>query len=65
MKTFVEDKLCPGQTRHNVNNLQIVKLSPIFQTYLPRLCRVLVLRLPQYATGPGESVTGESEAGLR
>lgn len=30
MKTFVEDKLCPGQTRHNVNNLQIVKLLPIF-----------------------------------
>ena len=38
MKTFVEDKLCPGQTRHNVNNLQIVKLLPIFLAWSQIVC---------------------------
>ena len=45
-KTFVEDKLCPGQTRHNVNNLQIVKLLPIFlawsQIVFTRLQDILI-----------------------
>ena len=47
MKTFVEDKLCPGQTRHNVNNLQIVKLLPIFLAYsqivITRLQNALII----------------------
>ena len=62
MKTFVEDKLCPGQTRHNVNNLQIVKLLPIFlaksQIVITRLQNVLITE--SYRAWWGDLRTGET-----